>query len=73
LTDVLEIKWLSDDSDCDTCGFNYADGAEVTLDGEPLLELTPVAACYGGAHWSEADVYRKIIEKLGYQVREQMR
>lgn len=73
MTDVLEIKWLSDDSDCDTCGSSYADGARVTLNGEPLLELTPVASCLGGAHWSEADVYRKIIEKLGYQVREQMR
>lgn len=68
MTDVVKIERLSDDNDCDTCGSNYADGARVTLNGEPLLELTPVASCFGGAHWDKADVYRLTLEKLGYQV-----
>lgn len=68
MTGVVKIEWLSDDNDCDTCGSNYADGARVTLNGEPLLELTPVASCFGGAHWDSADVYRLTLEKLGYQV-----
>ena len=71
MADVVKIKWLWDESDCDTCGVSYAGGARVTLNGEPLLELTPVATCFGGDDWSTADVYRLIIEKLGYQVEDE--
>lgn len=68
---VLKIERLCDESDCDTCGSNYAEGARVTLDGELLAELTPVASCFGGAHWDRADVYRLIIETLGYKVEDE--
>jgi hypothetical protein len=64
----IHIEWLSDDNDCDTCGSNWADGASVTLDGKSLLELKPAASCFGGAHWDRADVYRLIMENLGYAV-----
>ena len=67
----IHIKWLSDDSYCDTCGTNWAEGAMVTLDGKPLLELNPHATCFGGDHWDRADVYRRIIEKMGYAVSDQ--
>lgn len=71
MADVVKIKWLWVVGDCDSCGSGYAEGARVTLNGEPLLELTPVATCFGGDDWSAADVYRLIIEKLGYQVEDE--
>jgi hypothetical protein len=64
----LKIEWLSDSVDCETCGGNYADGARVWLDGELLLELIPVAHCFDSANWYESDVYKLILEKLGYNV-----
>jgi len=67
---ALKIEWLTDSSDCETCGTNYAEGAVVTLDGETLLDLQPVAHCHGGAHWSESEVYALVLDRLGYALTE---
>jgi len=64
----LDITWLHDDYDCEDCGGSYAEGARVTLDGEPFLELIPVAHCFGGADYPTKDVYNEILKKLGYSV-----
>ena len=66
----IEIEWLYDSTDCDTCGSSYADGARVTLDGKPLLELIPRAHCMGGKHWDETAVHATILRALGYEVSE---
>lgn len=67
----IEIEWLSDAYDgCYDCGTSWAEGAIVKLDGKTILELIPVAHCFGGDDWSEAQVYKEIIKKLGYQVKE---
>jgi hypothetical protein len=65
------IEWLSDYSDCETCGGNYADGARVTIDGVEALELIPHAHCYGGDHWSELDVYKLIFARLGHTLEDE--
>jgi hypothetical protein len=67
---TLDIRWLSDRSDCETCGWSYADGAEVFLDGRPILLLAPVASCFGGSHWERDDVLKMVLEQLGYTVKE---
>jgi len=67
---TIKIEWLSDDHDCETCGSTYADGALVWLDGDLILELSPSAYCYDSTHYDEADVYRHILEKLGYEIKE---
>lgn len=66
----IQIEWLSDYSDCETCGGNYADGARVTIDGVTIekLYLEPVAHCYGGTHYDREDVFKRIIEHLGHIV-----
>lgn len=64
----IKIEWLSDYSDCETCGGNYADGARVTIDGEVALDLEPAAHCYGGTHYDERDVFKRILEHLGHEV-----
>lgn len=64
----LKIELLSDYYDCDTCGSSYSEGARVTLDGVLLLELIPVAHCFGGDNWDEREVFAKILDKLGYDL-----
>lgn len=64
----IEIEWLHDSSNCDTCGMTYAEGARVTIDGKVALELTPVAHCFGGDNYDESDVYKRILEHLGHEV-----
>lgn len=62
----LEIRWLTDDHDCETCGSAWAEGAEVYFNGELILSLIPIAACYDGASYSSDDVYRAIFAHLGF-------
>lgn len=64
----IEIDWLSDYSDCEQCGGNYADGAIVRIDGKAALKLIPRAHCFGGDHYDERHVYRRILEHLGHEV-----
>ena len=66
----IKIEHLSDTSDCETCGMSWAEGAIVYLNEEVLLEMIPHASCFGGDHWSESDIYKNILLKLGYQIDE---
>lgn len=66
----IEIRWTVDSYDCETCGSSSAEGAIVTLDGEEILKLEPLAHCYNTIHFTQEDVYRKLLETLGYQVEE---
>lgn len=64
----IEIEWLSDEHDCETCGWAFASGARVRQDGELLLELIPFASCFGSDHWDQAEVYDAIFRELGHTV-----
>lgn len=65
---TVSIEWLTDYyNDCETCGSSWADGARVSFDGEVVLECTPSAHCTGGDHWTEAEIYQKIIKLLGVE------
>lgn len=66
----VKIEWLSDDMECDTCGSNWAQGAKVWFDNDLVIDNEPIAACFDGADWSETDIYREIIAKLGHAVEE---
>lgn len=67
---MIEIKWLYDEHDCETCGWNCARGAVVHLNGEQILNLEPVAYCYNGVDYSEETIYKMILDRLGYEVKE---
>ena len=56
----FSIEWLEDTYECEDCGMSWAEGAIVKLDGEIILEMLPVAHCYGGKHWDQVEVYRMI-------------
>ena len=69
---MMQIEWLSDEHECDTCGFNYAEGARVTVIEYPeprlMFELKPVASCYDGDSWSRDQVYLGILEAMGHEI-----
>jgi len=67
---MINIKWLTDEHDCDSCGYTSAEGAIVTIDGVEIFELEPVAYCFGSAEYSSETVYKMIIAHLGHEVRE---
>jgi hypothetical protein len=67
----IGIEWRSDWYDCETCGPSYAEGALVKLNGGTILDLKPVAHCYAGQSWDREQVYRLILEHLGYAVASQ--
>ena len=67
----LAIEWLTDDHDCETCGSSWAEGAIVRLNGEVILNMSPCAYCYDSTSYSSDQVYRAILEHLGYAIAEQ--
>ena len=64
----IKIKWLSDSHECETCGVNYATGAEVNIEGLESFTLPATAHCYDGESYEEFQVYEAILKKLGYEV-----
>jgi hypothetical protein len=64
----IKIEWLTDQYDCEDCGFSWAGGANVYFDDEFVIGMQPSAACYDGASYSDADVYDAILQKLGHTV-----
>lgn len=66
----IEIEWLHDTRECETCGTSWAQGAEVFKDGIPWFLCKPIARCFDSDNWSGEDIYIKIIAKLGHEVEE---
>jgi len=64
----IEIEWLDHETDCETCGPSYAEGAWVKIDGASALALEPHAACFSGTHYDREDVFRRILKHLGHEV-----
>lgn len=64
----VEITWLDDSHDCETCGSSCAEGARVSIDGSLVLDLEPVAHCYDGASWERDTILHRILAQLGAHV-----
>ncbi len=67
MTVEINIEWLSDYTDCETCGGYCAEGALVTI-GDKVLDLEPYASCCNSVTYSEGKVYETILESLGFVV-----
>ena len=65
----IRVETLTDDHDCETCGWSYAEGARVYFDDELVLDLQPYAHCYDGTNYSDVAIYQAILEKLGHEVK----
>ena len=66
----FRIEWKEDSYDCEDCGGSYAYGAIVYLDDKVFIDMSPVAHCYDIVNYDAADVYKAILEKLGYSMEE---
>jgi hypothetical protein len=64
----LTISRLSDEHDCETCGSSWAEGAEVRLNGNLILNLVPCASCFGDTSYGDSEVLLAILEHIGYAV-----
>ena len=64
----IRIETIYDDHECETCGSSSAYGARVYLDGELLVDMTPVAHCYDSVMYDDMDIMRHVLEHLGYDV-----
>lgn len=64
----IEIEWLSDVHDCESCGESYATGAVVKFDGEVRLTMKPVAGCVNTTDYPDEAVYREIFAALGHEL-----
>lgn len=65
----LDIRWQPDEHDCETCGSSWAEGAEVYLNGTLILSRSPIAACFDAASYSADDIYRAILDHLGFAIK----
>lgn len=72
MTKKISIKWLTDDTDCETCGISYAEGASVTITHEngasENLEFEPIAHCFDGMNFDKHDVYSAVLRHLGWEI-----
>lgn len=67
----IEIEWSHDSYDnCETCGPSYAEGARVYVDGNLVIDKSPVAHCFNCENYSERDIYDAILQWLGHEVSE---
>lgn len=64
----LEIEWLYDSYDCETCGPSDAQGAIVRLDGQVVIELLPHAHCYSSETYDNDSVYATIFNMFGIEL-----
>lgn len=62
----IEIEWLNDEHKCETCGWSYASGAIVKIDGKAGIFMVPVASCLYPVSYEATDVYTAIITHLGH-------
>lgn len=65
----IKIVWLRDSQSCESCGYSYATGAEVYIDGVLVLDLTPPTEhCYSSQSYDEDFIYSEIFKHLGYML-----
>jgi hypothetical protein len=64
---TINLEWITDYTDCETCGGSYAEGAVVTID-EHVIDMAPFATCCSPVNYSNSQVYNAILEHLGHKV-----
>ena len=64
----IKVETLTDSWDCDTCGFSDAYGAKVYFDDNLVIDMSPTANCYAGDNYTDEDIFKAILIKLGHTV-----
>lgn len=66
----IEVIRTEDGYECETCGYNYAEGGSVYIDGELVLTKKPHAHCYNGKSYSSTELLILALEKMGHTILE---
>ena len=64
----IEIKTMTDNHDCETCGSSWVEGGVVFVNDKEVLKREPVAYCYGVPSFSESDLLVMALKKIGVEV-----
>ena len=64
----VEIEWVYDEYDCDTCSPSFANGAIVRVDNKVVLEMMPRAHCYSSESYEPEEVYNALLNRFGFDV-----
>lgn len=62
----VRIERITDSHDCETCGWSYAEGAHIYLDGILVRSCEPSAHCTSPTHWDEEALMGEILSVLGH-------
>jgi hypothetical protein len=64
----IRIEITDDDHECEVCGFAYATGAKIYVDGILSLDLVPKAHCFRGANYDQNEIMRRALELVGIEL-----
>lgn len=64
----IDIETTSDIHDCETCGFSYAAGGSVKIDGVEVLRRDASAHCYDGVSYNDDELLVMALKKIGHDV-----
>jgi hypothetical protein len=64
----IRIELTDDDYECDLCGFAYATGAKIYLDGVLSLNLVPRAHCFRGTTYDHNEIMRRAFALVGIEL-----
>lgn len=59
------VERTSDTYECEDCGFSFADGAKIFVDGQLQVDLVPSAYCYDDTSYGDEDIYHEILKLVG--------
>lgn len=63
----IQITRLEDSMTCATCGYNYAFGYRVTIDGKVVIDMPPTAHCYDPVSYDDDHLINALLEYfVGY-------
>jgi len=64
----IKIETLFDEHDCETCGYNYAEGGVVYIEGEKVIEEEPLAYCYDSENYDVLELLCMALRERGITV-----
>ena len=64
----IRIVYTDDDHECEVCGFAYATGAKIYVDGVLSLNLVPKAHCFRGTNYDQNEIMRRALELVGIEL-----
>lgn len=67
---MYRIEFLEDSNECETCGWNSAEGYRIYLNDKVIIDKTPSASCFGGGDYYSHSPYKDILELIGIPVTE---